>query len=162
MARALSPRLTLAHTHTQEKAAREELQEQLDKAEHATADDATARGRVKLGSASACSVQPADQTAQMSRLSDELDKQTERAHALQQALSREQSKSALLDEQIIVLKAHLARLDAEFTAELEKEEVLAKQLEEEKHKELELAGSLKKAMSDLDKKELDLNAETQV
>ena len=93
---------------------------------------------------------------------NELQVESERADALLKALSREQSKSALLAEQVIVLKGHLAGLDSELTAELEKEATLAKQLEDEKHKELELAESLKRAMADLDKQGLDLTAETQV
>ena len=84
--------------------------------------------------AGAAGAKSADETAQVPRVSKELDGQTDNAYALQQALSRERSKSALLDEQIKELTPHIARLNAEVTAELVKEEALVKLLAEEKDK----------------------------
>ena len=64
--------------------------------------------------------------------------------------------------QIKELKEHLARLDKELAAELEKEEALAKELAEEKRKEAELEQSLKKTKADLEKDERDLAEDKKV
>ncbi len=64
--------------------------------------------------------------------------------------------------QIKELKAHLARLDKELHAELEKEEALAKELAEEKRKEAELEQSLQKTKADLEKDERDLAEDKKV
>ena len=64
--------------------------------------------------------------------------------------------------QIKELKAHLARLDKELAAELEKEEALARELAEEKRKEAEQEQSLKKTKADLEKDERDLAEDKKV
>ena len=81
---------------------------------------------------------------------------------LESELDKIRAAHAPCDAQIKELKAHLARLDKELAAELEKEEALAKELAEEKRKEAELEQSLKKTKADLEKDERDLAEDKKV
>jgi len=81
---------------------------------------------------------------------------------LQSELEAAKAAHAPCDAQIKELKAHLARLDKELAAELEKEEALAKELAEEKRKEAELEQSLKKTKADLEQDERDLAEDKKV
>ena len=81
---------------------------------------------------------------------------------LQSELDNIRAAHAPCEGLIKELKAHLARLDKELAAELEKEEALAKELAEEKRKEAELEQSLKKTKADLEKDERDLAEDKKV
>ena len=81
---------------------------------------------------------------------------------LESELDKIRAAHAPCDAQIKELKAHLARLDKELAAELEKEEALAKELAEEKRKEAEQEQSLKKTKADLEKDERDLAEDKKV
>ena len=81
---------------------------------------------------------------------------------LQSELDNIRAAHAPCEGLIKELKAHLARLDKELAAELEKEEALARELAEEKRKEAELEQSLKKTKADLEKDERDLAEDKKV